>query len=74
MRAGYVLHTALICTVLTDSVSHAVKKYPLVGVSWVISWLLGKAYIVTGLDADHRKEIKGDSNRFTGSNVLTIVV
>ena len=41
----------IVSCALTDSISHAVKKYPLVGFSWIIRWLLGKADIVTGLDA-----------------------
>ena len=66
---------SFICTVLTDSISHAVKKDPLVGIIWIIGWLLGEAHVVTGLDADHREQIEGDSNMITGSsNILTVMV
>lgn len=61
---------------LTDSSSHAIKKYPLVGIPWIIRWLLGEAHIVTGLNTDHRQEIEGGFTMLTstGSNILTIMV
>ena len=59
---------------LTDSVSHAVEKYPLMRVIWVISWLLSKADVMAGLDTYHREEIEGGSNRLTSGNLLTTVL
>ena len=59
---------------LTDSVSHAVEKYPLMRVIWVVSWLLSKADVMAGLDTHHREEIEGDSNRLTSGNLLTTVL